>query len=135
MNTNRPSVIWDPFQHTPQGSKLTPLTYIHAGNRDAVKKIRTIGGPVSILLVLLLSAQVPSYADDVDRGELLHNDHCQRCHQRDIYNKPDRKVENLSQLKQRVKQCELVNDLLWFEEEVNDVTAYLNAHFYLFGIK
>jgi mono/diheme cytochrome c family protein len=100
-----------------------------------VIKHRRIGGSLLLTLVLLLLAQLPSYADDVDRGEALHQEHCQRCHQSDIYNKPDRKVEDLVQLKQRVKQCELVNDLLWFEEEVNDVTAYLNTHFYLFGIK
>jgi mono/diheme cytochrome c family protein len=87
------------------------------------------------LSILFLSVQEPSYSDDVDRGELLHDENCLRCHQSEIYNKPDRKVESLSKLKQRVKQCELMNDLLWFEEEVNDVTAYLNAHFYLFGIK
>jgi hypothetical protein len=41
-------------------------------------------------------------------------------------------VKNFSQLKQRVKQCELMNDYMWFEEEVDAVTSYLNKNFYLF---
>ncbi len=87
------------------------------------------------LLNLLLFTQGWSYAEDLDKGEALHAEHCHQCHQVDMYTRANHIVENLPQLRQRVKQCELMNDLLWFDEEVNDVTAYLNAHFYLFGIK
>jgi len=34
-----------------------------------------------------------------------------------------------------VQQCELAIELGWFEEEVEDVTDYLNVTYYLFGIK
>lgn len=87
------------------------------------------------LLNLFLFTQGRSYADDIDQGEALHTENCHQCHQVGVYTRANRIVENLPQLGQRVKQCELINDLLWFDEEVNDVTAYLNAHFYLFGIK
>lgn len=100
-----------------------------------VKKIRLQGGLLFLSSLFFLLAQATSFANDLDNGEALHAQHCQSCHQSDIYIKAGRQVTDLSQLKQRVKQCELANDLLWFEEEVNDVSAYLNTHFYLFGIK
>ncbi len=89
----------------------------------------------SLFLALLLLAPLSVYSADVSRGKALHAEHCQSCHQSDIYNRPNRKVNNLDQLSQRVKQCELMNNLLWFEEDVDDVTAYLNTSFYLFNEK
>ena len=88
-----------------------------------------------VSFTLLLFTCCTGHTNDLDRGESLHGDHCQRCHKDEIYTRAERIVEDLPQLEQRVKQCELMNNLLWFDEEVNDVTAYLNAHFYLFGIK
>ncbi len=73
-------------------------------------------------------------ASAINAGEILHKEHCQECHQNDIYESPDRKVENLSQLNERVKQCELMNELLWFDEDVNDVTSYLNQNYYRFDV-
>ncbi|MFT5133694.1 MAG: mono/diheme cytochrome c family protein [Gammaproteobacteria bacterium] len=84
--------------------------------------------------VVLLMTHGMSHASNIDMGETLHEEHCQRCHQNNIYTKPDRKVKDLAQLKEQVKQCELMNDLLWFEEDIDDVTDYLNAQFYLFDL-
>ncbi len=100
-----------------------------------VKKISRTGGLLLLSLLFFLMIQETGHANDIDRGEALHNEHCLRCHRHDIYERPDRTVDNLPQLQQRVKQCELANELLWFEEEVNDVSAYLNANYYLFGVK
>ncbi len=58
-----------------------------------------------------------------------------RCHQPEIYTSNNRKVSTFVQLRKKVEQCELINELAWFEEEVDDVTAYLNATYYLFGVK
>jgi mono/diheme cytochrome c family protein len=85
-----------------------------------------------LLLLFVLFIETTAYASAPDSGELLHEGNCQHCHQPEVYTRPDRMVNNLSQLKQRVKQCELMNDLMWFEEEVDAVTSYLNKNFYLF---
>ncbi len=74
-------------------------------------------------------------AADIENGQTLHKGHCTRCHDTEIYTRPDRIVNNLEELKNRVQQCELTIELAWFEEEVNDVTEYLNSYFYKFGIK
>jgi mono/diheme cytochrome c family protein len=87
---------------------------------------------IALATLLVLFTHTAAYASAMDNGEILHDGNCQRCHQAEIYTKPDRVVKNLPQLKQRVKQCELMADLMWFEEEVDDVTLYLNKIFYLF---
>lgn len=85
-----------------------------------------------LLLLFVLFTGTTSYASAPDSGKLLHEENCQRCHQSEVYTRPDRMVKNFPQLKQRVKQCELMNDLMWFEEEVDAVSSYLNQNFYLF---
>ena len=92
-----------------------------------LKQINLLPG----LLVLVTGST--SYASAPDVGELLHRENCQSCHQAEVYTRPDRIVKNFPQLKERVKQCELMNDFMWFEEDVDAVTSYLNNNFYLFS--
>lgn len=88
-----------------------------------------------LIFTSLLSGMTNLCAADLERGEALHDEHCTSCHKPVIYTRSDRMVNNLDALRERVKQCELANDLLWFEEDVEDVSAYLNSGFYQFGIK
>ena len=76
-----------------------------------------------------------AYSANVANGEILHKDHCTRCHQADIYQREDRIVKTLQHLRTQVRFCEVSNDLTWFDEEVDDVTEYLNLNYYLFDIK
>ena len=84
---------------------------------------------------LLLIVPFGTHAADVNNGMELHQEHCMRCHQPEIYTRQNRIVNNLEQLAKRVRECELVNELTWFEEDVEDVIAYLNATYYQFGMK
>lgn len=83
----------------------------------------------------LLAASSLIQAADLKNGEQLHNQHCIRCHQANIYQRQDRIVKNLQHLRTQVQFCEVSNDLTWFDEEVNDVTEYLNVNYYLFDMK
>lgn len=87
----------------------------------------------SLLLLIYLSPAAT--AENIERGKQLHDENCTRCHQAEIYSRDDRIVHDVEQLKRRVALCEQSVELLWFEEEVNDVSAYLNTYFYQFGIK
>lgn len=85
------------------------------------------------MLIFCLAAN--SFAADMLRGKNLHQENCQRCHQSAVYTRPERIVEDLPGLRKRISECELSNSLLWFDEEIDDVTAYLNHEFYQFGVK
>lgn len=88
----------------------------------------------TLIITLLV---IPSFASaaNSENGKRLHDSHCTRCHNSEIYTRPDRTVHSLEELKKRVHQCVLMAALPWFDEEIEDVIEYLNVYFYNFGIK
>jgi len=85
----------------------------------------------SLITLLLLNA--PAHAFDSENGKALHNESCVRCHDDSMYTREDKKTKSYSLLRERVVQCEIMAELIWFEEEIDDVTAYLNESFYHFS--
>lgn len=104
-------------------------------NDPARRRLALLSARKSLVLMVMTWLAPAVHGIDTEPGRRLHEANCLQCHQSNIYTRPKRIVENLAGLKERVKQCELANNLLWFEEEVNAVTSYLNEGFYLFGIK
>ncbi len=84
------------------------------------------------LLVLPLTA---IHAEDISLGKELHQEYCLECHNSELYERADRTVKTLKHLRSQVLFCAVNNDVEWFDEEIDDVTAYLNAFYYLFGMK
>jgi mono/diheme cytochrome c family protein len=84
------------------------------------------------LLVLPLTA---IHAEDISLGKELHQDNCLECHKPELYERADRTVKTLKHLRSQVLFCAVNNDVEWFDEEIDDVTAYLNAFYYLFSMK
>ncbi len=74
-------------------------------------------------------------AFDSGNGKTLHDENCVRCHNASIYTRPDREIKNYPLLRKRVAQCEVMAELMWFDEEVDAVTVYLNNAFYHFNTK
>lgn len=96
--------------------------------------IRLAALPLALLL-LIPAAQ----AADVKKGEQLINNHCISCHAAsfgnngsDIYTRPDRRVTSLAGLKKQVIRCRDNLKLTWFDEDVEDVVAFLNTRYYKF---
>ena len=71
-------------------------------------------------------------AADIDDGDDLHFEHCTGCHDSSVYTRSDRKVGNLARLGQQVRFCKDTIGVTWFDDEVEDVIAYLNATYYHF---
>ena len=86
-----------------------------------------------VILFLLLCMAFPLQAqEDSGTGKKLHDEHCTRCHTPDIYTREHRIVNSYAELAERVRQCELSNELTWFDEEINAVVNYLNSTYYHF---
>jgi cytochrome c553 len=77
----------------------------------------------------------PVLAVDLENGKSLHDENCLRCHDESKYTRKDRMIKNYQQLHERIKNCELMAELTWFDEEIDDVTAYLNNQFYRFNLE
>jgi hypothetical protein len=85
--------------------------------------------------IILLLLSLPAHAVDIENGKNLHNENCVRCHQESVYLREDRIVNSFQGLRERISQCELSAELVWFDEEIDDVTAYLNNAFYRFNME
>ena len=78
---------------------------------------------------------VKAQAGDINVGKELHQENCLKCHKPGLYERTDRTVKTLNHLRSQVLFCAVNNDVEWFDKEVDDVTAYLNAFYYLFDVK
>lgn len=84
------------------------------------------------LASLILIAGTPALALAGDDAESLYQANCVRCHGSEIYTREDRKISAFEGLERQVQRCELSLGLQWFDENISDVAAYLNHHYYKF---
>jgi mono/diheme cytochrome c family protein len=89
----------------------------------------------TVLMALLTLGTVTGCAEavrgDAARGEQLH-DVCLPCHGTSLYTSPQRKIKSLPALRQEVARWGDYYNPALTEQDIDDVTAYLNAHFYKF---
>ena len=67
------------------------------------------------------------------RGELLYSTHCNACHTSKIHWREKKLATGWRSLKAEVRRWQANADLGWSEEEITDVTRYLNAVYYHFS--
>ena len=67
------------------------------------------------------------------RGELLYSTHCIACHSRDIHWRKNRLATDWTSLEAQVRRWARNAGLGWSDEEIADVTRYLNAVHYRFA--
>ena len=84
-----------------------------------------------IAATLLATTGAVSAADSAN-GKSLKEQNCMGCHEDAVYTRTDRRVTSLAGLEKQVRRCELTLGLQWFDDDVNDVVAYLNENFYKF---
>jgi mono/diheme cytochrome c family protein len=84
---------------------------------------------MSITLCLLAAAPALPAAN-LDNGKALVDANCTSCHDERLYTRPDRRVTTLDGLNKQVRRCELSLGLKWFDEDIDDVAAYLNQTYY-----
>jgi mono/diheme cytochrome c family protein len=71
-------------------------------------------------------------AVEFDRGEALYENHCSSCHDPQVHGGDAHHVTTLADLRARVAAWSIHSGLNWSEEDVNDVTAFLNRRYYRF---
>jgi mono/diheme cytochrome c family protein len=71
-------------------------------------------------------------AVDLVRGKALHDEFCLTCHNSHLYGRANRRMRNRETLRNQVKKCSDEIGEEWTEQQIDDVTAYLNDSFYRF---
>ena len=94
--------------------------------------MKTLITALSFIYITLLLSITNAWGFDIDNGKALHDENCMRCHQENIYTRKNRLIHSFPDLHERIRQCELSADLTWFDEEIDNVAAYLNDAFYHF---
>jgi len=84
-----------------------------------------------VSLVTVTACTESGQADPVVRGEQIHKV-CLPCHNTTLYVSPQRKIKSLPALREEVARWGDYYNPALSEQDVEDVTAYLNATFYQF---
>lgn len=79
-----------------------------------------------------LSYTMPVYSET--RGELLYSIHCKSCHTSKVHWRDEKLSTNWSSLKAQVVRWQSNIGLDWGEDEISDVTRYLNTTHYHFQV-
>jgi len=86
----------------------------------------------TLLFAIMFAIPGSGMAADISHGKSLQQENCMSCHDDGVYTRNDRRITTLDGLSKQVKRCELTLGLQWFDDDINDVTAYLNESFYKF---
>lgn len=81
-------------------------------------------------LALALSARAEPRAET--RGALLYSTHCTVCHTAQTHWRDKKRATDWPSLKAEVRRWQAMAMLKWSEEDVLDVTRYLNDTYYRF---
>jgi hypothetical protein len=87
---------------------------------------------VSLLALGISLLAGTAAATDVAHGQQLQQKNCMGCHDNNIYTRKERKITSLDGLHKQIHRCDQSLGLTWFDEDVDDVAAYLNQNFYHF---
>lgn len=95
-----------------------------------------------VLAAALLFSATTAGAADIAHGKEIHDAHCTSCHigmtggdGSLIYTRKDRRVTSLSALQAQVRRCDASLEFKMFDEDIDDVVAYLNQSYYKFPAK
>ena len=81
------------------------------------------------LCAALLLGLTAAFAE-FERGQALYENHCRFCHESWAHKQEGSRINTLHSLRQSVTAWSVHSGLGWGDDEIDDVTDYLNRHFY-----
>ncbi|UOG93700.1 MAG: hypothetical protein L3K52_08225 [Candidatus Thiothrix sulfatifontis] len=77
-------------------------------------------------------ATAPVVAAGGHPGQAIHDANCIGCHDSGVYTRADRKMTDLTMLAGQVRRCDANLGTKLFDEDLDNVTAFLNETYYKF---
>jgi hypothetical protein len=69
-------------------------------------------------------------AADLERGRMLHENHCRMCHDSIAYKRGKKIANNYAEIKTQVTRWETNTGLHWSEADIDNVTAFVAKTYY-----
>ena len=85
---------------------------------------------IASILAALVCANAA--AADAARGKLLYESRCDSCHSTSVHQRATRKAQEFKGIREEVLRWNRQLGGAWTNEEIDDVTLYLNGRYYLF---
>lgn len=86
---------------------------------------------VTLLLLAAATGWQNAVADpNAERGAALYENHCRECHESNVHIRNQSKVRSLEELRSQVTRWSVEVKQNWSQEEIADVTGFLNARYY-----
>jgi mono/diheme cytochrome c family protein len=89
-------------------------------------------GLAAAAALIAIGTLATAHAETGENAEELYKTNCLKCHGSEIYTREGRIIDSFDGLERQVQRCETALGLRWFDEDIKDVAAYLNHHFYRF---
>ncbi len=83
-----------------------------------------------LVLVALFLAPAAAGAADLERGRMLHENHCRMCHDSIAYKRGDKIATNYAEIQAQVTRWETNTGLRWSKEDIDNVTAFVAKTYY-----
>jgi mono/diheme cytochrome c family protein len=93
------------------------------------KLIRLLG---AIFFIGTVAASVDASAQNVERGRLLYENHCQVCHTAEVHGRKNRIALSRAEVREIVDRWQKNQKLGWSAEDIGDVVQYLATTRYRF---
>jgi mono/diheme cytochrome c family protein len=111
-------------------ARIAAIVLIAVHHRQRAVARRALS-PVGIVLAGLFTLAGPASAQS--RGELLYTTHCIACHSTQMHWRDQRRATDMESLKEQVRLWQGRALLSWTEDDIVEVTRYLNQSIYRFG--
>ena len=86
----------------------------------------------AVACIGMVAVSIDAHAQNVERGRLLYENHCQVCHTAEVHGRKNRIVLNRDDLRAIVDRWQKNQKLNWNAEDIRDVVQYLATTRYRF---
>lgn len=87
------------------------------------------------IVVNLMATVAVAGTPNVQRGRLLHENHCTTCHESQVHIRANHRAHSLSDVYREVVRWSNELQLNWDGSEINDVSHYLYLTFYADNVR
>jgi mono/diheme cytochrome c family protein len=84
----------------------------------------------ALALMACAVPSVPAHSADLERGRMLHENHCRMCHESIAYKRGKKIANSYPEVRAQVVRWQTNTGLRWSDEDIDNVTAFVASTYY-----